>query len=186
MFAVTSIGFRLFRLRAPERRREAVDYTKASNQRDADVPLDLSRWIPRAILVSWIQEETVQLGLGPTPVRGPLPARELEPECMFGILLLAWCTGVFALEDMVCACREDSAYWGLCHCRIPFTGELETFRRRHRDILRQALGRIACRALKMRWMQEYGIPPTPELERGCVGTVADRIDITGHMDTWSD
>jgi hypothetical protein len=142
---------------------------------------ELRGWVDPFALASWVEKEAE--GLGPlTSVEATVDEKaECDPAIILSVLAYSYAIGVFSSEEIVRNCRTNSALSTLAGGKFLFRQELTRFRRRHRALLMELVGRVFIRAVSEWFGLDVGAI-APYLDTHLRRLAIERLDIARHLD----
>jgi len=150
------------------------------------LPEDLREWVSTGTLISWLEEHVEELGLRhPSLHQSPLAQGTPSPKALLRILVFACGTGVLDDQEVARLCHSDVAYRLLSDGTHPWPNELAGFRRKHRDLLVQALEELSLRSLQSRYAPneiDFGKPLTDQLRNRAM----DLVNTSCHLGSCDD
>ena len=157
-----------------------------SPQTDAEeklqIPLDLSEWCEKALLLAWIKEEIETLDWSkPGLVAYLRKYPEYQPKLMLCLLTFAYATGNFESEEIARLCYADEHFRGLCGGPTPSSTELGRFRRDNRGLFKWFLAQTLRRAFREKFALGEAVLPAG-VRNYLVETASVRLDIARHVD----
>lgn len=146
------------------------------------IPLDLSEWCDKRLLLAWIQEEVETLDWSKPDLVAYLDRHPaFQPKTMLGLLSFAYATSVFESEEIVRQCYADEFFRSLSPKPAPSALELGRFRRENRGLLKWLLTHLLRRAFKEKFAMGERLLPAG-LRQYLVETANARLDIARHVD----
>ena len=116
------------------------------------IPLDLSEWVNREVLLAWVREEIEAMDWGNPELVKYLQAHpDFRPKNLLTLLSYAYATGVLESEEIIAALRQRPEFKELRVDAEPRAREMERFRRENRGLLKYVLVQILKRALQRKW-----------------------------------
>jgi len=140
----------------------------------------LRDWVDPFVLASWVGTEAEALSHDTGLEEAFDDKTECDPNIILSVLAYSYATGVFSSEEIVRNCRTNAAFGALSGGKFLFRQELTRFRRRHRALLTELIGRVYIRAVS-----EWGIGRSelaPYLESFLRRMAIERLDIARHLD----
>jgi hypothetical protein len=136
---------------------------------------EVSQWTGRGSLVSLVLDVTsaVEWPAAAAPVAGldPLGPR---PQILLTLLTYGYARGVFSSEAIMRTSMRDPVLGYLCAGATPTREQVRQFRRRHRPLIAQCLGKVLFSAWQFRlWL-------------GLTQDAADELPAWLGPDTWSE
>jgi len=142
----------------------------------------LSNWADSFALASWVDAEAHALSYGLGMEEAIDQKADCNPAVGLSVLGYSYVIGIFSSEEIVRHCRTNEAFAALSGRKFLFRQELTLFRRRHRPLLIELIGRVFVRAV-CEW---YGVGRTdvaPYIESHLRRMAVERLDIARHLDT---
>src|SRR6266478_9130855 len=141
------------------------------------IPLDLSEWCEKAVLLAWTKELVEGLEWSDPNLVAYLRAHPAyEPRIWLQLLTFAYATGIFESEEIVRLCYADATFRSLCAGATPSQKELSCFRRENRGLLKSYLTEILKRALREKFALGRTLLPAG-LRQFLAETATVRLDI---------
>ena len=142
---------------------------------------ELRGWVDPFVLASWVAEEAEKW----SPSARLEEAFDEKPECDPGVILsvlaYSYVTGIFSSEEIVRNCRTNAVFDAVAGGKFLFRQELTRFRRRHRTLLTELVGRVFIRAVS-EWFSLSADETAPYLESYLRRVAIERLDIARHLD----
>ena len=158
------------------------DETSAEGEDLFSLPSDLTEWVEPCRLMEWAEEEVARLDWKQPEVVDHLRRHPAyRPKMMLALLAYAYATQLFASEEIVRRCYEDTVYRLLSEGKAPARADLARFRRENRGLLRGILYQLLVRAIKERFSLGTILLP-PGFKRYLLDNAIERLDMARHMD----
>jgi len=139
----------------------AWDYIPVDRDQRFLLPPDMADWLPEGHLVWFVVDVVAALDLSALHARHPggRGRAAYHPAMMLGLLVYAYCCGVYSSRKIERLCETDAAFRVLCADNRPDHGTIARFRQAHTEDMaelfcqvlelcrRQGLGEVALVAL---------------------------------------
>ena len=146
------------------------------------IPLDLSEWIDRDFLKSWVREEIETLDWANPELEKYLKAHpDFRPKALLSLMVYAYANGLMESEEIISALKTSADLRQIWAGPGPTTKEIGRFRRENRPLLKWGLVQILKRAIQQKL--QIGGPRFPVgLRRALIESAGERLDLARHMD----
>ena len=146
------------------------------------LPMDLTTWVDRPLLLQWVVEEIDSLDWSNTELVQFLRANpKFQPRFLLVLIVFAYATGKYDSEEAADSFFADPTLKHLFPGQVPTPSSLMRFRREYRGLLRWGLSQILKRAVRHHF--DLGDSPIPAgLSRLITQAATVRLDAARHFD----
>lgn len=146
------------------------------------IPLDLSQWIDRGVLKTWVREEIETLDWANPELETYLKAHpDFRPKALLILMVYAYANGLMESEEIISALTTNADLRQIWAGPGPTTKEIGRFRRENRPLLKWGLVQILKRAIQEK-MNLGDIRFPSGLRQALVESAGERLDLARHMD----
>ncbi len=116
---------------------------------EISLPADLRAWIDKHTLARLVLA-AVQLASLPTSNEGPAGSASFRPHIVLSLLTYCYASGIHSSTDIELSSTQDTMVRHLCADNYPEARMLRSFRRYHRQSIKQCLAEVLQRAWRIR------------------------------------
>lgn len=147
------------------------------------LPWDVTEWIEKPRLVTWIHEEIARLNWSNPELTAFLESHpQFQPRVLLTLLTAAYLTAVFESEEIEERGYADATFRAICGSNAaPTRPAIGRFRRENRGLLRWLLEQVLTRAIRTHFDAETGRFPAG-LRRYVHNNATERLELARHMD----
>ncbi len=157
-------------------------------EEEFSIPIDLSVWVPAALLSDWIMSNVATLDWTNAALMDLLRKNpDFEPKALLNTMTLAYTLGVFPSDEIARRCSEDSEFRSVRPKLPPLAGDIKRFRKENTGLFKWTLMNALTLALKTRFNEGEKIENLPAgLRRYLILNATERLDIARHLDRGSE
>ena len=149
------------------------------------VPQDLSEWIDKSNLQSWVLAEIEAFDWNDPRLRGLLERHpDFYPKELLALCVYAYATGILDSEEISFQCVRGSPLHHIGGRYMHSAKDVCRFRRTNRGLIRYVLTQVLKRATRQRW--GFGLLLPAGLRRLLEQNASERLELARHMDRLAD